>query len=79
VPKGKKGHDRANSKRLLKKVTEALIPCLQINPYIIKFKVIFNACNIGHTYIIEFYFIFSMVLIVFFKCRYPVSRLIPRP
>jgi hypothetical protein len=27
--------------------------------------VIFNVCNIGHTYIIEFYFIFSMVLICF--------------
>jgi hypothetical protein len=63
-----KGHSRAKSKRLLKKAMETLIPkhCLQRNPYIINFKVIFNVCNIGHTYIIEsYYFIFSMVLICF--------------
>jgi hypothetical protein len=67
VPKGKKGHGGAKSKRLLKKVMRHLYQkhCLQRNPYIVKFKVIFNVCNIGRTYIIEFYFIFSMVLICF--------------
>jgi hypothetical protein len=56
VREGKKGHGMTKSKRLLKKVMEALIQkhCLQKNPYMIKFKVIFNACSIDYTYIIEF-------------------------
>jgi hypothetical protein len=37
----------------------------QRNPYIIEFKVIFNACNIGHIYIIEFYFIYLNVISLF--------------